>query len=68
VLFRPPSWRPGHFLCLARESNQREANPGGTPALCAGALRAAGVLPTGHPWPAAKAARSIAPPRAGARA
>ena len=24
VLFRPPSWRPGHFLCLPRESNQRE--------------------------------------------
>ena len=24
VVFRPPSWRPGHFLCLPRESNQRE--------------------------------------------
>ena len=25
VGFRPPSWRPGHFLCLHKESNQRNA-------------------------------------------
>ena len=25
VWFRPPSWRPSHFLCLPKESNQRNA-------------------------------------------
>jgi len=25
VWFRPPSWRPSHFLCLPKESNQRKA-------------------------------------------
>jgi len=25
VGFRPPSWRPSHFLCLHKESNQRNA-------------------------------------------
>src|SRR5689334_10260922 len=24
VWFRPPSWRPSHFLCLPKESNQRK--------------------------------------------
>ena len=51
------------FACPKR-SNQEKGHPGRTPALRAGSLRAAGVLPTGHPWPAAKAARSLAPPRA----
>src|SRR3954464_15412047 len=49
-------------LACARESNQREHTLGAAPSLREGALRAAGFLPTGHPWPAAKAARSIAPP------
>src|SRR3954453_14501449 len=49
-------------LACARESNQREHTLGAAPSLREGALRAAGVLPTGHPWPAAKAARSLAPP------
>src|SRR3954464_13321753 len=49
-------------LACARESNQREHTLGAAPSLREGALRAAGVLPTGRPWPAAKAARWIAPP------
>src|SRR3954464_9033327 len=53
-------------LACARESNQREHTLGAAPSLREGTLRAAGGLPTGHPWPAAKAARPLAPPARGA--
>ena len=63
VLFRPPSWRPSHFSLLAqREVTKRNGTLGSAPSLRDGSLRAAGVLPTVHPWTAAKAARSLAPP------
>ena len=36
-VFRPPSWRPGHFLLLAQEKVTKEKAPSvARPALCAG--------------------------------
>ena len=51
------------FACPKR-SNQEKGTLGVAPSLRDGSLRATGVLPTVHPWTAAKAARSLAPPRA----
>src|SRR3954467_9605370 len=63
VLFRPPSWRSGHFLLLVQEKVTKENTPSvPRPARSAGCAAGGRSLPTGHPWPAAKAARSLAPP------
>ena len=68
VRFRPPSMASELLLsCLRKEKVTKENSTLGTaPSLRDGSLRSAGVSPTVHPWTAAKAARSLAPPRASA--
>ena len=60
LCFPRASLRAGHFLLLAQEKVTKEkGSPGAAPAA---RVRCGGRVPlTGHPWPAAESARSIAP-------
>ena len=58
------SWRPGHFLCLHKESNQRNAPSVTRRPQAAGSLRSAGVWRQGS-CPVAKCGPSWPAPRAG---
>ena len=64
VCFRPPSWRPSHFLLLAQEKVTKENTPS-VPRRRSRRFAAGGRGFADSPsWTAAKAARSLAPPRA----
>src|SRR3954470_15304954 len=53
VLFRPPSWRPSHFLLLVQEKVTKENTPSRprSPVKPATAQARYGGSLTGHPWP-----------------
>src|SRR3954464_15648618 len=64
VFFRPPSWRPSHFLLLVQEKVTKENTPSpprSPPKPATTQARYGGLL-TGHPWPAANARASCACP------
>ena len=64
VGFRPPSWRPSHFLCLHKESNQRNA-PSVTRRPRSGRFAAVGRVWRQGSCPVAKCGPSWPAPRAG---
>jgi len=61
--FRSPCGRAGNFLCLCKESHQRNTPPvARPPGILPSGFASSGRVPlTGHPWPAAESARSLAP-------
>ena len=61
--FHSPCGRAGNFLCLCKESHQRNTPPvSRSPGILPSDFASGGRVPlTGHPWPAAESARSIAP-------
>src|SRR6185369_331107 len=66
VGFRPPSWRPGHFLCLHKESNQRNA-PSVTRRRRSRRFATADRVRRQGSCPVAECAPSMARPACGAR-
>src|SRR3954464_14253012 len=64
VFFRPPSWRPSHFLLLVQEKVTKENTPSPprSPPKPATTQACYGGLLTDHPWPAANARASCACP------